>query len=144
VDPEHLLEVLMRRGENPSEVLQRVHEAVDEINATKLPPGANMNVIYDRTELVSNTLATVAKTLLEGLVIVVLILLLFLRLNLCAAAKFSFSQTNYDKRLERLQQARVVIQHPPDRAAFKEVGVVDERRCKPIVQFSNCKRQVCL
>jgi cobalt-zinc-cadmium resistance protein CzcA len=37
-----------------------------------------MNVIYDRTDLVNNTLYTVSKTLLEGLVIVVLILLLFL------------------------------------------------------------------
>lgn len=70
--------VLMRRGENPSEVLARVHEAVDEINATKLPPGVKMNVIYDRTDLVNNTLKTVSLTLLEGLVIVVLILLLFL------------------------------------------------------------------
>ena len=70
--------VLMRRGENPSEVLRRVHQAVDEINATKLPPGVKMNVIYDRTDLVNNTLATVAKTLLEGLVIVTLILLLLL------------------------------------------------------------------
>ena len=70
--------VLMRRGENPTEVLQRVHQAADEINATKLPPGVKMNVIYDRTDLVNNTLPTVAKTLLEGLVIVTLILLLFL------------------------------------------------------------------
>jgi cobalt-zinc-cadmium resistance protein CzcA len=70
--------VLMRRGENPTEVLSRVHEAVEEINATKLPPGVKMDVIYDRTDLVNNTLYTVSKTLLEGLVIVVLILLLFL------------------------------------------------------------------
>lgn len=70
--------VLMRRGENPTEVLKRLHEAVGEINATRLPPGVRMNVIYDRTELVENTLATVTRTLLEGLVIVVLILLFFL------------------------------------------------------------------
>lgn len=70
--------VLMRRGENPSEVLHRVHSTVDELNANSLPPGVRMNVIYDRTELVDNTLATVSRTLLEGLVIVVLILLLFL------------------------------------------------------------------
>ena len=70
--------VLMRRGQNPSEVLTRVHEAVDELNSTALPPGVKMNVIYDRTELVNNTLATVAKTLLEGLLIVVFVLLLFL------------------------------------------------------------------
>ncbi len=69
--------VLMRRGQNPSEVLGRVHEAVDELNAS-LPVGVKLNAIYDRTELVSNTLATVAKTLLEGLLIVVFILLLFL------------------------------------------------------------------
>ncbi|MFN7937129.1 MAG: CusA/CzcA family heavy metal efflux RND transporter [Bryobacteraceae bacterium] len=69
--------VLMRRGQNPSEVLTRVHEAVDELNAS-LPTGVQLNVIYDRTELVNNTLATVAKTLLEGLLIVVFVLLLFL------------------------------------------------------------------
>ncbi|MCS7023301.1 MAG: CusA/CzcA family heavy metal efflux RND transporter [Bryobacteraceae bacterium] len=69
--------VLMRRGQNPSEVLARVHEAVDELNAT-LPDGVRLNVIYDRTELVNNTLHTVGKTLLEGLVIVVFVLLLFL------------------------------------------------------------------
>ena len=70
--------ILMRRGENPTDVLKQVHDAVDEINSTKLPPGVQMKVIYDRTELVNNTLSTVAKTLLEGLVIVVLILLFFL------------------------------------------------------------------
>jgi cobalt-zinc-cadmium resistance protein CzcA len=70
--------VLMRRGENPSEVLAKVHEAVAEINSTRLPPGVRMNVIYDRTDLVNNTLRTVSMTLLEGLVIVTLILLLFL------------------------------------------------------------------
>ncbi len=69
--------VLMRRGQNPSEVLARVHEAVDELNAS-LPSGVKLNVIYDRTELVNNTLSTVAKTLLEGLLIVVFVLLLFL------------------------------------------------------------------
>src|SRR6195256_4314195 len=31
--------VLMRRGENPSEVLNGVHEAVDELNASGLPSG---------------------------------------------------------------------------------------------------------
>src|SRR3954453_16895151 len=31
--------VLMRRGENPTEVLQGVHEAVEDINTNRLPPG---------------------------------------------------------------------------------------------------------
>ncbi len=70
--------VLMRRGENPSEVLRGVHEAVDELNAGGLPDGVRIVPIYDRTDLVDNTLHTVTHTLLEGLVIVVAVLFLFL------------------------------------------------------------------
>ena len=69
--------VLMRRGQNPTDVLTRVHDAVKELNDT-VPPGVKLNVIYDRTDLVNSTLATVAKTLLEGLLIVIFVLLLFL------------------------------------------------------------------
>jgi heavy metal efflux system protein len=70
--------VLMRRGENPSQVLRGVHEAVDELNGSLLPPGVRIVPIYDRTDLVNNTLHTVTHTLLEGLVIVVTVLFLFL------------------------------------------------------------------
>ena len=70
--------VLMRRGENPSQVLKGVHEAIDELNGTMLPPGAAIVPIYDRTDLVDNTLHTVTHTLVEGLVIVVAVLFLFL------------------------------------------------------------------
>jgi cobalt-zinc-cadmium resistance protein CzcA len=70
--------VLMRRGENPTEVLQGVHEAVEDINANRLPPGVRIRGIYDRTDLVSNTMHTVSHTLIEGLVVMVTMLLLFL------------------------------------------------------------------
>jgi cobalt-zinc-cadmium resistance protein CzcA len=70
--------VLMRRGENPSEVLHRIHGAVDEINTTRLPRGVRIVPIHDKTELVQNTLHTVARVLLEGFVIVVTVLLVFL------------------------------------------------------------------
>lgn len=70
--------VLMRRGENPTEVLQAIHEAVEELNATRLPPGVKIVPLYDRTDLVDNTLRTVSHTLLEGLIIVVAVLFLFL------------------------------------------------------------------
>jgi cobalt-zinc-cadmium resistance protein CzcA len=70
--------VLMRRGENPTEVLKGVHDAVDELNAQSLPPGVRIVPIYDRTDLVNNTLRTVSHTLLEGLVIVIAVLFLFL------------------------------------------------------------------
>ena len=70
--------VLMRRWENPSEVLQAVHAAVDELNGSRLPPGVRIVPIYDRTSLVGSTLRTVSRVLLEGFVIVVTVLLVFL------------------------------------------------------------------
>lgn len=70
--------VLMRRGENPTEVLKGVHEAVEDINSTRLPPGVRIRGIYDRTDLVGNTMHTVSHTLLEGIVVMVTMLLLFL------------------------------------------------------------------
>src|SRR2546422_5825960 len=70
--------VLMRRGENPSDVLKGIHEAVEELNSSRLPAGVRIGPIYDRNELVDNTLHTVEHTLLEGLVIVIAVLFLFL------------------------------------------------------------------
>ncbi len=70
--------VLMRRGENPSDVLKSIKTAVDELNTSGLPAGVKIAPIYDRTDLVNNTLSTVSHTLLEGLLIVVIVLFLFL------------------------------------------------------------------
>lgn len=70
--------VLMRRGENPTQVLAGIHEAVAELNASGLPSGVTIVPIYDRTDLVNNTLHTVSHTLLEGLVIVIAVLFVFL------------------------------------------------------------------
>ena len=70
--------VLMRRGENPSDVLKGVRDAVEDLNSTRLPPGVRLRPIYDRTELVDSTLHTVSHTLLEGLTIVFLVLFFFL------------------------------------------------------------------
>ena len=70
--------VLMRRGENPSEVLNLVKEAVEELNATILPKGVSLVTFYDRTFLVESTLHTVAHSVLLGITLVVLVLLIFL------------------------------------------------------------------
>src|SRR6185295_17690146 len=48
--------VLMRRGENPSEVLKGVRAKVAQIKATGLPPGVKVEPIYDRTWLIGKTL----------------------------------------------------------------------------------------
>ncbi|MDP4229016.1 MAG: CusA/CzcA family heavy metal efflux RND transporter [Bacteroidota bacterium] len=69
--------VLMRRGENPSEVIEGLKEKIEEVKAS-LPSGVEMITLYDRTELVEQTLHTVSHTLIEGVTIVVIILLFFL------------------------------------------------------------------
>jgi heavy metal efflux system protein len=70
--------VLLRRGENMSEVLANVNIAIAEINTSRLPEGVRLVATYDRTELVSNTLRTVSRTLLEGFTVVILVLVFFL------------------------------------------------------------------
>lgn len=69
--------VLMRRGENPSEVIASLKEKLEEVKSA-LPEGVQIITLYDRTELVENTLHTVSHTLIEGVTIVVIILLFFL------------------------------------------------------------------
>jgi cobalt-zinc-cadmium resistance protein CzcA len=70
--------VVMRRGADASETLRGIREAVNELNSGKLPAGVQIVPIYDRTDLVNNTLHTVGRTLTEGLTIVFLVLLFFL------------------------------------------------------------------
>src|SRR5262249_6948701 len=70
--------VLMRRGENPSEVLKEVKAAIDELNETRLPKGVHIDPFYDRQQLVDSTLHTVGHSVLLGITLVVLVLLLFL------------------------------------------------------------------
>ncbi len=71
--------VLMRRGENPSLVLDAIHQKVDELNRSILPKGMKIEAFYDRTNLVSHTLSTVHQNLLHGFILVVAIVWLFLR-----------------------------------------------------------------
>jgi heavy metal efflux system protein len=70
--------VLMRRGENPSEVLHRVNETIAELNDTELPAGVRIVAFYDRQHLVDDTLHTVAHSVLLGIGLVVLVLFFFL------------------------------------------------------------------
>jgi cobalt-zinc-cadmium resistance protein CzcA len=77
--------VLMRRGENPSEVLKAVRAKVDQLNDTGLPGGVKVVPIYDRTWLIGKTLTTVFTNLVEGALLVSAVLWLFLG-NFRAAA----------------------------------------------------------
>jgi len=77
--------VFLKRGENASEVLDRVKEKIKEINTSILPPGIDIFPFYDRQVLLDITLETVKHTLFFGISLVLIILYIFLG-NLKAAA----------------------------------------------------------
>ncbi len=70
--------VVMRKGENPSEVIARLHTKVDELNSKILPPDVKMKTFYDRQQLIDFSTETVIHNLLEGIVLVTLIVFLFM------------------------------------------------------------------
>ncbi|HMH32602.1 MAG TPA: efflux RND transporter permease subunit, partial [Puia sp.] len=51
--------IVMRKGENPSEVLDLVHDKVDELNKSILPKGVKIFPFYDRTTLMDFAQETV-------------------------------------------------------------------------------------
>jgi heavy metal efflux system protein len=69
--------VFMLIGANSRTVANAVSEKLEEI-ASSLPDGIVANAVYDRTELVDQTLVTVQRNLLEGALLVVVVLLLLL------------------------------------------------------------------
>ena len=69
--------IFMLTGENPRVVAQAAAERLEQ--ATKsLPAGVVAHPLYDRTELVDRTIATVEKNLAEGALLVVVVLFLLL------------------------------------------------------------------
>jgi heavy metal efflux system protein len=72
--------VLLRKGENALEVLERVRAEVAEINR-ELPAGVGLVPHYDRTLLIDRTLHTVRRNMAEGIGLVLLVLILFLGLG---------------------------------------------------------------
>lgn len=71
--------VQMLRGDNPSEVLEQVHQKIEILNNEILPQGVSIHPFMDRTSLVGETLKTVSHTLIVGMLLVVLVLMVFLR-----------------------------------------------------------------
>jgi Cu(I)/Ag(I) efflux system membrane protein CusA/SilA len=69
--------VIMRSGENTLDVIDRVKAKIKEIEPG-FPAGVKIVPIYDRSELIHNTIGTVKETILEVVITVVLIILIFL------------------------------------------------------------------
>jgi len=70
--------VMMLRGENPSEVIPRLKDKIEELNNSILPSDVKIVPFIDRTELVNATVSTVTKNLLEGIIFVSLVVFIFL------------------------------------------------------------------
>ena len=68
---------MMLTGENSREVVQRVKERLADIERT-LPEGVQLEVVYDRAELIGRTLDTVLHNLTEGGILVIVVLLFLL------------------------------------------------------------------
>jgi len=70
--------VVMLRGENPSDVIEKLRDRIDELNERILPKGVTIVPFIDRTELVNTTVHTVTKNLIEGVLLVSLIVFIFM------------------------------------------------------------------
>ncbi len=70
--------VVMRKGGNPSEVIERLKVKIEEINANILPDDVKISAFYDREDLVNYSIHTVMGNMLEGIIFVTLIVFLFM------------------------------------------------------------------
>ncbi len=70
--------VIMLRGQNPSEVIRNLKIKIAELNERILPEDVKIEPFMDREKLVDNTLNTVMKNMVEGILLVSLIVFIFL------------------------------------------------------------------
>ncbi|MFT4016089.1 MAG: CusA/CzcA family heavy metal efflux RND transporter [Agriterribacter sp.] len=70
--------IVMRKGENPGEVLKLVKEKINELNTHILPSDVKMETFYDRDNLMEYCTKTVMHNLAEGIILVTVIVFLFM------------------------------------------------------------------
>ena len=70
--------VVMRKNENPSEVLERLKEKIEYVQANVLPKDVKMETFYDRDRLMEYCTHTVTHNLVEGIILVTVIVFLFM------------------------------------------------------------------
>lgn len=69
--------VVMRYGENAAEVTEKVKEKMKEV-AKGLPEGVKFDIVYDRGELIKESIESIKHTLIEEMIVVSLVVILFL------------------------------------------------------------------
>ena len=70
--------ILMRKGENPTRVMQALKAKVAKVNAEVLPADTKIVPYYDREDLIHFATHTVLHNLIEGILLVTLIVSLFM------------------------------------------------------------------
>lgn len=69
--------VVMRYGENAKEVIDRVKAKIADVEKG-LPPGVKFKAVYDRSDLIEATIATLKEAVIEEIIIVSVVLFIFL------------------------------------------------------------------
>ncbi len=69
--------VVMRYGENAADVIEQVKAKMLEV-AKGLPEGMRFNIVYDRSELIRESISSIKTTLIEEMIVVSVIVILFL------------------------------------------------------------------
>ncbi|HEY8931646.1 MAG TPA: CusA/CzcA family heavy metal efflux RND transporter [Mucilaginibacter sp.] len=70
--------VVMRKGENPSEVIKNLKLKIHDLNTKILPDDVKLNTFYDRENLVNFATDTVLHNMAEGIIFVTVIVFLFM------------------------------------------------------------------
>ena len=70
--------VIMRKGENPAEVIDALKAKIEYINKEVLPEDVQIVTFYDRENLVNLAVHTVSRNLGEGILLVTFIVLIFM------------------------------------------------------------------
>ena len=69
--------VVMRYGENAAEVIEKVKTKMLEV-ARGFPQGVKFDIVYDRGELIQESITSIKNTLIEEMIVVSLIVIVFL------------------------------------------------------------------
>ena len=70
--------VVMRKGENPSNVIEGLKKKIEQLNTSILPEDVKIKPFYNREDLISFSTHTVLHNMLEGIIFVTLIVFLFM------------------------------------------------------------------
>ena len=69
--------VVMRYGENADDVISGVKRKMEDV-AKGFPEGVKFNIVYDRSELIQESISSIKTTLIEEMIVVSLVVIIFL------------------------------------------------------------------